>query len=98
MVCGQKLDPHAAVGVPFLDSGEIINRCARAFTTVPQKVQDQLANKVSWTEEGHWLAAMAAFCQVAGGIAGGDHLLDQCREKKDEWVAMLTLYELLHTL
>lgn len=81
-----------AVGVPFLDGEEVIKRCAKAFTNISQSVQKLMEDKASWGEEGHWLAAAAALCQLVHDLPGGIQILHQCQQKKDDWDTMVTVY------
>ena len=97
-ICGKRPDVNAAVNVPSLDGEEIIKRCAKAFTNTSESMQSFLEDEVSWGEEGHWLAAVASFCQVVGDLAGGDQILHQCQEKKDDWDAMIIVYDSLQGL
>ncbi|KAK3170726.1 hypothetical protein OEA41_002808 [Lepraria neglecta] len=97
-ICGKRPDVNEAIGVPSLDGEEIIKRCAKAFTNISESTLKLLEDKASWGEEGHWLAATAAFCQVVDDLPGGAQILHQCQQKKDDWDAMVTVYHSLQVL
>ena len=97
VICGQSPDVSSATGVHFLSGDEIITQCAKAFVDLPLDVQELLEDKVSWSDEGHWLAAVGAFCQVVKDLPDGAPLLFQCQQCKDEWDAIVQAYHSLRT-
>lgn len=97
-VCGKRPEMNAAVGVPHIDSNEIIKCCAKALIDVCEDTQKLLEEKVAFGDQGHWLAATAAFCQIVNDLPGGAQLLHQCQQKKDDWDGMIAIYHSLQNL
>ena len=97
-VCGNRSEVNGATGVPHVDSNEITKRCAKALADVPESTQRLLEKNVAFGEDGHWLAATAAFCQIVNDLPGGAQLLHQCQQQKDDWDGMIAIYHTLQTL
>jgi hypothetical protein len=83
-------------GVAVVERDAILDRMRIAFTDLPDPVKNAMQTAPSsFGCDGHWLAAIAAFCQFMSDLNGGDEILQRCADSKEDPVQIRELYKSL---
>jgi hypothetical protein len=83
-------------GVSVIEREAILDETGIAFANLPDTVKNAMQTAVSsFGCDGHWLAAVAAFCQIVGDLEGGGDILQLCAVSKDDPVKIRELYKSL---
>ena len=83
------IDEH----VPSIDGHKITEKYATAFQAMSNPLRRLLEKETTgFGTDGHWLAAVAAFCQVVRKLPNGTEVLETCRENRDSPFLMCQTY------
>jgi hypothetical protein len=90
--CGQ-MPSTVDDSVPWIDGHLITEKYGTAFQTMPNSLRLFLEKETTgFGTDGHWLAAVAAFCQVVRKLPSGVEVLETCREYRDSPFLMSQVY------
>ena len=77
---------------PLLNGRDILLACTDAFADISQPVKEILETRPAFGTEGHWLAGLAAFCQIVQRLPDGDAALANCKANRNDFAALLQNY------
>ena len=81
--CG-KITPITDENILRIDGRLVTAKYATAFDAMPNSLRRLLEKeKTGIGTDGHWLAAVAAFCQIVRRLPNGNEALESCRENRD---------------
>ena len=90
--CGQ-MPPTIDEHVPWIDGRLITEKYGTAFQPMPISLRRFLEKEtIGFGTQGHWLAAVAAFCQIVRKLPNGADVLEACREHRDSPFHMSQTY------
>ena len=91
--CGQ-MPSTIDENVPWIDGHLITKKFGTAFQAMPNSLRQFLEKETTGLgTQGHWLAAVAAFCQVVRKLPNGVDVLEVCREYRDSPFLMSKSYD-----